>query len=387
MLTVNYITRPFFMDIALELIQELKNKCTLNVIMIISPWNIDYLDINDEDANWQRGQPLNKVADKLPNKLYVKYGSYLNGCNLIIKCEEPKETSLKNAIGWKILFSAHASVREANLNIIESLSFADWYLLFKIRNKKNYYIVHDPLPHTGEGRKRTELIKDVLFKNTEKFLLYSSYSTRLFKQNFPAYSNKTITLKTPVYSILKRDPKEKSTDKKKVLFFGRISPYKGVELFYAAAEQLSKEFNDITFIIAGKCQNNYSPAFLDNNPYQNIHIINKFIDQDTLAGLMTNAAFCVLPYLDATQSGVIMTCYAYDLPVLVSDCEGLLEYNFDKNNFSFVNGDINDLKTKMRNLLKNDNILSTYKKSINSYTHLNVSEQNVNTILEHYNVS
>jgi glycosyltransferase involved in cell wall biosynthesis len=243
--------------------------------------------------------------------------------------------------------------------------------------------MHDPLPHTGEKGRSLRLIRNIFFNYVDKFLLYSSSSTNLFNSNFPKYVGKTITLQTPIYRNLKIPVQVKEKlYKKKVLFFGRISPYKGVELFYSAAEYLSKEFNDVLFIIAGKALKGYFPEFLDNNSNPNIQIINEFIDLDTLSQLMTESSYCVLPYLDATQSGVVMTAYAYDLPVLVSDCPGLLEYCLDSSNFSFKSGELNDLISKMHELLVNDSLVQEYKRSIALYSSMNVSEKNVDKILE-----
>lgn len=382
MLTVNYITRPYFHDISLELIQELKKKCVLNVIIIVSPWNVDYLQIKDESIKGF-GKPF-KLTKEIANKIYTRYASYFDGANVTFRYEEQKESSLKNTLSWKKLLSENKSILQADLTIMESFSItADWYLLYKIRNKKIYNIMHDPLPHSGEDHRWTDIVGAIYYKHVDKFLLYSSFSTDLFNKHYPQFAGKAITLKTPIYNNLRISVQpEPSAFKKTVLFFGRISPYKGVELFYAAAEQLSKEFKDVLFVIAGKALMGYSPEFLDNNANPNIKILNQFIDLNMLSALMTESSFCVLPYLDATQSGVVMTAYAYDLPVLVSDCPGLLEYCFDPSNFSFKNGDLNDLIAKMRNLLLNESILEENKKSITEYSDRNVSENNVANILK-----
>jgi glycosyltransferase involved in cell wall biosynthesis len=382
MLTVSYITRPYFNDIALELIEELKHKCILNVIIIISPWNIDYLNIQDDSIKGF-GKPF-KLTDQILNKIYLRYASYFDGANVIIKYEEHKQSSLKNPVSWMRLLLKNKNILKADIYILESLGLlADWYFLFRIRNKRIYYIMHDPLPHTGEKGRSLRLIRNIFFNYVDKFLLYSSSSTDLFNSNFPKYVGKTITLQTPIYRNLKIPVQVKEKlYKTKVLFFGRISPYKGVELFYSAAEYLSKEFNDVLFIIAGKSLKGYFPRFLNNNSNPNIQIINEFIDLDTLSQLMTESSYCVLPYLDATQSGVVMTAYAYDLPVLVSDCPGLLEYCFDVSNFSFKSGELNDLISKMHELLVNDSLLQGYKRSIALYSNMDVSEKNALKILE-----
>jgi glycosyltransferase involved in cell wall biosynthesis len=382
MLTVNYITRPYLNDIALELIQELKKKCKLNVIIIISTWNIDYLEIKDDSINGF-GKPF-ELTDDIKKKIFSRYKSYFSGANVILRYEEAKESNFRNTTSWIKLLSDHKNILQADLTILESLSLpADWYLLFKIRKEKIYFIMHDPVPHTGENRKWEKILLETYYRHINKFILYSSFSTELFNTHYPQYAGKTITLQTPIYHNLKLTVQaEPSPYKKRVLFFGRISPYKGVELFYSAAEQLSKEFKDVLFIIAGKSIPNYNPPFLDNNSNPNIQVLNQFINLDILAKLMTESSFCVLPYLDATQSGVIMTAYAYDLPVLVSDCPGLLEYCFDQENFSFKNGDLNDLILKIRNLLLNDPLLEANKKDITLYSNKNVPAENVLKILE-----
>lgn len=380
MRSVTYITRPYFNDIALELIQELKHKCLLNVVINISTWNIDYLEVKD-DAHNGFGKSF-KLTESLSNQIYERYASYFEGANIIFRYEEHKETSVKNTLSWMRLLSENKSILQSDLIILESLSvFADWYLMLKLRNKRLYYVMHDPVPHSGE-RHRASKLKHGYYKYVDKFLLYSTFSTDLFNDNFPQHAGKAITLQTPIYSNLKIAARAKTgSSRKKVLFFGRISPYKGVELFYSAAEQLSKEFPDVLFTIAGKSLPNYSPDFLVENANPNIQIMNKFIDLHTLSKLMTESTLCVLPYLDATQSGVVMTAYAYDLPVLVSDCPGLLEYCFDPANFSFKNGDLNDLIVKMQHILLDESLIKENKRMIASYANLNVSENNVSKIL------
>src|SRR5437879_903846 len=117
MLTVNYITRPYFNDIALELISELKHKCILNVIIIISPWNIDYLNIQDDSIN-EFGKRF-KLTDQILNKIHLRYASYFDGANVIIKYEEHKQSSLKNPVSWLRLLFKNKNILKADIYILE----------------------------------------------------------------------------------------------------------------------------------------------------------------------------------------------------------------------------------------------------------------------------
>ena len=290
-------------------------------------------------------------------------------------------------IAWRNLLRKNPALLNADFNIIETLSLADWFFLLRLRRKNIYYIIHDPQPHTGEGRGRTEKINNLYFPKIQKFITYSQFSTRLFRQHYPAYANKVLTFKMPVFTSQKVELKTPPlpSANKKIVFFGRISPYKGVELFYEAAVKISAQQSNVSFIIAGKAYDDYNPDFLHNNTNPAIAIRNRFIGLDELAEIMGDADLCVLPYFDATQSGVIMTCYAFNLPVLVSNCEGLLEYCFDKDNFSFENKNLNSLVEKMQALINNPTMLLNNRKQIESYAGQNVSLMNSDMVIAEYN--
>ena len=110
-----------------------------------------------------------------------------------------------------------------------------------------------------------------------------------------------------------------------IVFIGRVSPYKGIELFLQAIALVVKEFPDQQFIIGGKPIDNYSieiPAGLSKN----ITYIARHLENAEIANMVTSAQLVVCPYIEATQSGVIMTAYALECPVLVTNVGGLPEY-------------------------------------------------------------
>jgi len=385
MLNVNYITRPWFFDISVEFIKELKQKVNLNVILIIAPATASYLGITDQEAKEYLNKTL-RLEDVLKGENYERLYPYFEGAKVLCKFEQHNESSFKNAVGWSKLLFSNKYLYNADFTILESLSFADWYFLFRIRNKKLLYIIHDPVAHTGEERGRIDTLNRLYFPYINQFITYSQFSAKIFSKNFPLFKEKLKTFKMPIYTSLNIgiDKGFKVNTRKKVVFFGRISPYKGAELFYDAAIQLAINYFDKDFIIAGKTIDGYQPEFLNYNPYQNIIIKNRFIDLVELHEIMVDADLCVLPYLDATQSGVIMTAYAFELPVLVSNCEGLLEYCFDKENFSFENGNMEDLRKKMETLISSPTLLAQNKRQISSYTQQNVSAQNVDLVIAIY---
>src|SRR5690606_11184377 len=150
---------------------------------------------------------------------------------------------------------------------------------------------------------------------------YSEFSAHLFSEHFPKYRNKLIVFKMPIFNSLKIKTLPSVTEKakRKIVFFGKFSPYKGLELFYKAAASLSAKYLDTTCIIAGIVIECYNAYLLEYNPLENIIIKDYLVGLKELYTIMNDAYLCVLPYIDATQSGVIMTSYAFNVALLVSD--------------------------------------------------------------------
>lgn len=147
-----------------------------------------------------------------------------------------------------------------------------------------------------------------------------------------------------------------------LLFFGRIEPYKGVENLYELGKVLKRNKSDWKIVIAGK--GNLPTGTLP----ENIQVINRFIDENELKDLMSMAAFTILPYNSASQSGVIILSYSYKVPVIVYKVGMLPEYVIDgktgyiveKNDFGKIIEILNSYSLKRRELLSK-NIEDVYK--------------------------
>jgi glycosyltransferase involved in cell wall biosynthesis len=126
---------------------------------------------------------------------------------------------------------------------------------------------------------------------------------------------------------------EEDGTKKHILFFGRLSPYKGVDDLLQAMPEVFREFPEEQLIIAGKRY----PGFDINenflNTYKNnITLIDRHIPNDELAMLIKQAKFIVCPYKDATQSGVLMTAFGLNTPVIATNVGSFPEFIKDNVN-------------------------------------------------------
>jgi glycosyltransferase involved in cell wall biosynthesis len=112
-----------------------------------------------------------------------------------------------------------------------------------------------------------------------------------------------------------------------VLLLGRLAPYKGLDLLYAAAPIVAAQIPKVQFVIAGRPLVGYrvpEPPPLPNGG--TVRVIAEHVDVRTLARLYEQARVVVCPYAEGTQSGVILTAYAFGKPVVATAVGGLVEY-------------------------------------------------------------
>jgi len=141
-----------------------------------------------------------------------------------------------------------------------------------------------------------------------------------------------------------------------VLFFGIIAKYKGVEYLIKAAPLISRELPKAKIVIAGwgnyfdKCRK----LIMDKNSFEiyNYHISNK-----KAAELFQRCSLVVLPYIDASQSGVIPVAYAFKKPVIATNVGCLPEIvENGKTGYVVSPKDHFALAEKIVELLKNEEL-------------------------------
>jgi glycosyltransferase involved in cell wall biosynthesis len=120
-----------------------------------------------------------------------------------------------------------------------------------------------------------------------------------------------------------------SENEKTLLFFGRITPYKGLEYLVAASRQILAEHKDYRVIIAGKpeaCEeywNTLQDELRQLVKQGRVLLHPDFIPDDEIEIYFKAADALVLPYREIYQSGVLFLAYSFGLPVLAADVGSL----------------------------------------------------------------
>ena len=197
------------------------------------------------------------------------------------------------------------------------------FLLWKYR-KKSICVIHDPLPHSGESKLRNKLKLGVLGRYVKKFVLLNDKQTSTFCEAWHISPAHVYTASLGVYDCYRRYlTGNRIGGSPYILFFGRISPYKGIEFAVEAFLNCHKKHSDIRLIIAGAGEQYFSLPEKEDS----IVFIHRYLTVHEIADFVSQALFVVCPYTDATQSGVILTSLALGTPVLatrVGDFEQVL---------------------------------------------------------------
>ena len=109
-----------------------------------------------------------------------------------------------------------------------------------------------------------------------------------------------------------------------ILFFGSIWKYKGLEYLIKAEPLITKEVPDAKIIIAGTGEDfkKYEKMMINRD---NFVVHNYRIPYKEGAELLQRCSVVVLPYIDASQSGVIPTAYGFKKPVVVTNVGSIPE--------------------------------------------------------------
>jgi D-inositol-3-phosphate glycosyltransferase len=114
-----------------------------------------------------------------------------------------------------------------------------------------------------------------------------------------------------------------------ILFFGRITPYKGLEYLIAAFQRILAGRDDYRLIIAGRpknCEGYWRPireAIRADVQSGRVLLRADFVPDEETEVYFKAADVLVLPYRDIYQSGVLFLGHSFGLPVLVADVGSL----------------------------------------------------------------
>jgi D-inositol-3-phosphate glycosyltransferase len=123
-------------------------------------------------------------------------------------------------------------------------------------------------------------------------------------------------------------PEKPEGEAPRILFFGFIKYYKGLDTLLKAMPTVISKMPDIRLVIVGEVYGNddkYKNMIHSLKIDDHIEFHAVYIPNEQVQDYFTNTDVCVLPYRSATQSGITQLAFAFHMPVIATRVGGLTE--------------------------------------------------------------
>ena len=122
-------------------------------------------------------------------------------------------------------------------------------------------------------------------------------------------------------------------DSPMLLFFGFVREYKGLHYLLDALADVKGQIPDVQLWIVGDFGDDkdiYLKQIEENHLEGCINIVEGYIPDQEVEKYFAAADLVVLPYVSATQSGIVQIAYGFEKPVVVTNVGGLPDVVWDK---------------------------------------------------------
>lgn len=258
-----------------------------------------------------------------------KFRTIIDLHKVIMFCTETKhayepKAFLRNYQLYRFIIDGGYDV--VHLTSVPSFLNPFMYLL----RKRLVVTIHDPLPHSSATYKMEKYNRLITFKYINNLILLNQSQINDFIEVYKIKKTRTNIYQSSLscYTYLKMyDVNEIKVRQPYILFFGNVTGYKGLDYLFPAMKKVHVKCPDLKLVAAGGGKYYFNIEEYENCSYMDIR--NSFIPDDELASLIANCEFVVVPYIDATQSGVIMSAYAFNKPCIATNVGGLPEMVID----------------------------------------------------------
>lgn len=184
--------------------------------------------------------------------------------------------------------------------------------------------VHDAQFHPGDtsSQRVPHIVRDILVKRSDALLVHGETMRAQAHTNGALRSKRLFAFPHVPLRAFHRLAAENGWQRPedgafRVLFFGRVFAYKGVEHLLAAADIVRGRNANVEFTIAGAGPD-WERFKYRAESMRNVRALDRFIPTEEAARLFAEADLLVLPYIEASESGVLMMAMPFGLPVVAS---------------------------------------------------------------------
>lgn len=211
-------------------------------------------------------------------------------------------------------------------------------LSLRVSARRFVYTVHNVLPHDAHNAVNRWLYR-CIYKLPHTLVVHTPRMRNTLQEQFGIAADRIIVMEHGIDRLAPPAVSDLgwlhgrlgiSPRKPVVLFFGAISPYKGLDILVDALVANSDAL-DAVLVVAGRCRDAalrrvITPGLTALEVQGRARWVDGFVPEDEVLHYFQSADVLVMPYRAIDQSGVIFMALATGLPVVASDVGSLADY-------------------------------------------------------------
>jgi len=187
-----------------------------------------------------------------------------------------------------------------------------------LRSGRYAYTIHDIERHPGDegGRRRHDWIDTRLARRAGVIFVHADALVEQVHRRIGEH----VPIEVVPHGVVPSSSLPASPGRE-LLFFGRLSWYKGLDVLLDAMPAVWERLGDVTLSVAGDGVLPDHPLLAD----ERVRVRHEYVPEDELPGLFGRASVVVLPYREASQSGVGSLAKGFGRPLVATRTGGLPE--------------------------------------------------------------
>lgn len=268
----------------------------------------------------------------------------------LVDCPERPGVT-KKTFNIPLLVSTIHRIRKEHFNAIYFESLHTWNLPIMLMsgNAKTYQVIHEVIPHEGDSQvKMVDLMNKAVVKFADTIVLRNKTYIQNMIDRYGISADRVKYLElwrrysaytTPVHSG-------------RVLFFGRINPYKGADNLL----EIVRLCPNIQFDVVGRVDSQMQGIVDRLAKEKNVKLNNDYVTDTEMREAFVNCDWVIVPYNSASQSGIIIDAYKYSRPVIAFAVGAIPEQVDDgKSGYLVEAGDNQKFVAKLKEAMKLSN--------------------------------
>lgn len=233
------------------------------------------------------------------------------------------------------IFNLYRILSKSNLDIIHYIGQNEINIfLYTLLKRPSVFSFHEVLERKHRfGGSLIRLVRFVSRKGNN-VIFHSENTKEIYYKHYQPVNQKAHVIKFGLFETYKLFHDPTPEEPRTILYYGIIQPYKGVEFLLDAFRIIKQNIPDARLIIAGR-----GSIYFDKNKLNldGIELINRSVGEEELVHLNKRASVVVCPYTSASQSGIPVTSFNFNKPIVATKVAGLSEYINDGVNGILVN--------------------------------------------------